>query len=116
MCGWERGEGRREERGEERGWRGVTGLSGFICPTREARRVYDLNPNCILTFVNVNNITTNFMVCYVSVFFSRDPLCIRCFWVREVGSREGLLWHAWFGEREIWLRRALGDGPFFFGM
>ena len=35
---------------------------------------------------------------YGSVFFSRDPLCIRCFWVREVGSGAGLVWHVWFGE------------------
>ena len=45
-----------------------------------------------------------------SVFFSRDPLCIRCLWVREVGTGAGLVWHAWFGG-EIRLRCALGDGP-----
>ena len=33
-----------------------------------------------------------------SVFFSRDPLCIRYLWVREVGSGARLVWHAWFGE------------------
>ena len=37
---------------------------------------------------------------YGSVFFSLDPLCIRCLWVSEVGSGAGLVWHAWFGEEK----------------
>ena len=58
----------------------------------------------LLTFVNVNNLTaSNYFS--GSVFFSRDPLCIRCLWVREVGSGAGLVWHAWFGEVR-WLGRA----------
>ena len=32
------------------------------------------------------------------MFFSRDPLCIRCLWVREARSGAGLVWHGWFGE------------------
>ena len=53
----------------------------------------------LLTFVNVIDIIRPSHFFNVSVFFSRDPLCIRCFRVREVGSGAGLVWHAWLGRR-----------------
>ena len=49
--------------------------------------------------MNVNNLSALLIQFFFgSVFFSRDPLCVRCLWVREVGSGAGLVWHAWFGE------------------
>ena len=73
------------------------GLLGFICPTREAKTELGLKSQLSFwTFANVNNIIPP-SIFFVSVFFSRVPVCFRCFGSTRYCQERGLVWHAWFG-------------------